>query len=176
MPVLPGPGESGGSIIPDPNLGLPSATNTSQANLRNYVAYDQVQGVFGRPDTPDQDELPGDLGQLFVSSNTLQLTKKSLRSNASTNVASTTRNHRFSGHREHWKFNLAMQTLLATCATMFYILDERNTTARDLEQVLGPAESDSPTLSETALFCHIREQIAFKEWLIMRDADVKWFQ
>ena len=64
-----------------------------------------------------QAEIPGDLGELFSDAAQNALISASLRRSASENFF-TARNHRYRGHREAWKFNLAMQQLMALVASM----------------------------------------------------------
>jgi len=119
-------------------------------------------------------EIAGNLGQRLITNQTADLVQRAYRANSSSNVQRSW-NHRYRGQRESFKFNLLMQQVLALSAWSFTVLEPINRSLRTAEFRTGPQRSDTPTSSEYALIYHIRLQQDFKEWLLLRDADVKWF-
>lgn len=96
------------------------------------------------------------------------LRAKSIREIASLNIMRPW-NHRYRGNREAFKFNLILQRLLATSAICFNTLKDRDVPLRNREIVVGPTDA------EVALFYHIREQIRFREYMMLRDSNTRWF-
>lgn len=110
----------------------------------------------------------GDLGDPNYNFNTRLLLNKAYRETAQENVL-TPLNHRYRGNREAWKFLLPMQRLLAFSSSEYISLEERY---RNLETT----ESQSClTDDEISTIYHIMKQIRFKEWLLLKDTNVRWF-
>lgn len=150
-------------------------TGSSVHTQGGFVVYDLIDNLLGGPGEAPAPEQPGDLGSLYYGANTLLLKRRALRESATQNVPYFARNHRYAGHRQSSLFNLAMQAVLTVSAQAYYVLDARNTAATVVEMNLPPVQDSDPALDETSLFYHIREQLTFKEWLLLKDADNGWF-
>lgn len=96
------------------------------------------------------------------------LRSRSLREVANENLMRPW-NHRYRGHREGFKFNLHLQRLLAQCAYQFNTLKTKDSNLDTVESEVYPTDS------EIALYSHVFTQIRFKEYLLMRDANVRWY-
>lgn len=114
-------------------------------------------------------EVPGDLGSIYTTLNTYLLLVESRRENASFN-GMTKINNRYRGHREAFKYNLIMQKLAAISAQLYLILKSANDTLKTRETV-----DAYPTDTEVAEIYHIQAQIKFKEWMLLKQEDKKWF-
>jgi hypothetical protein len=114
-------------------------------------------------------EKPGDLGSLYLDKNRFLLLAESRRDNASFNGLATV-NLRFRGHREANKFNLIMQKLVTICASLFLTLRSSNKTL-----ITRESTDMYPTDTEIEELYHIREQITFKEWLLLKDDNKRWY-
>jgi len=79
-------------------------------------------------------------------------------------------NHRYNGHRESTKFNYLMQQTIVNCNSLFQtLLTSWN--------YLAIAEADIyPTSADIILYNYVREQIEFKEWLLIKGIDVRWYE
>lgn len=159
-PLSGGPANSGGSSV----LGT---------DITTVVVYDNLEETV-RATGVSTEQTPGDLGYRFVTNQTQDLLTRAYRSNSSLNLFHNW-NHRFRGQREAFKFNLLMQQVGALSALVFCTLEPRNRAIRSREFLTGPTHSATPTSSEVALICHIRAQIDFKEYLLLKDADILWF-
>jgi hypothetical protein len=116
-----------------------------------------------------QAEVPGDLGELFSDSIQNSLISSALRKSAAENFF-TPRNHRYRGAREAWKFNLAIQQLMALVASTFTTLKARYATLKGSETTIMPTDT------ELATIYHCREQLRFQEWIVQKDEDKEWFE
>jgi hypothetical protein len=119
--------------------------------------------------SPVTDGVPGDLGDLYASTNRKLLLVEALRRNSTFNGIVPS-NHRYRGHREAPKFNLTMQKLVTICARLFLTL-------RTANLLLEGSELDDmyPTDTEIRKIYHISAQIRFKEWQLLKDDNKKWF-
>lgn len=114
-------------------------------------------------------EVPGDLGTRYLDLNTYLLLQESLRKSSTLNGIRPL-NHRFRGHRESYKFLLPIQRFITICGSSYLALDTWNTALRTQETV-----DMYPTEEEMQAYLHSLEQIRFKEWLLLRDSDRRWF-
>lgn len=125
-------------------------------------------------DTIVQNEVGGDLGQGLITSTRQEFLTKALRMNATQNVPRL-HVHRYRGHREAYKFNYYVQSIMQVAAYNYFVLRDRDATLQATEVSMGPASSSTATSSEIALIYHIHKQITFREWMLSRDTDVRWF-
>lgn len=152
--VIPIGAQSGENLV-----SLPAASSDlGSAGLNGFVGTDVV--------TP---EIPGDLGTLYLDTNRFLLLAEARRENANFNGLSAV-NLRFRGHREANKFNLMMQKLVTICGSLFLTLRTSNITLTTRE-----SEDLYPTDTEIQTLYHIREQITFKEWYLLRDDNKRWY-
>lgn len=170
---FPGSGGFGDNEIPDiPHDG--SGTSTGGSDLGGTTGGGSGSGVgLGVTDLA-QDEVSGDLGSLPITNLRKEFLTKSLRLNAADNVPRL-HVHRYRGQREAFKFNYYLQSVMSLSAYVFWALRDRDENLRVQELATGPAEHSTPTSSEVALIYHIQAQITFKEWLLSKDQDVRWF-
>lgn len=68
-----------------------------------------------------------------------------------------------------------MQQVLALSGWVWHILEPKNRALKVQEFLTGPVQNSVATSSELALIYHVSTQIQFKEWLLLRDADIKWY-
>jgi hypothetical protein len=160
------------TIIGD-SAGSPSNGNTSGSNdgyheggIRDVII-PPTPGIIN-PKTPGTVELPGDLGTIGKTWDTLAMIQKAYRSSASANFY-TPWNHRYRGNREAFKFNLFLQRIGQMIAFVTLTLRTKNTTLATKEAALYSTDT------ELAAVQHIREQIRFKEYMLLRDNDKRWF-
>jgi len=115
-------------------------------------------------------EVGGNLGSSYLSFNTYLLLQESVR-RLSSSIGLRPLNHRFQGHRESNKFNLWIQKLAAISSSLFITSKSANDTleATELDDVY-------PLDEEIELMQHTNEQIRYKEWLLLRSADNKWYK
>ena len=125
-------------------------------------------------DTIVQNEVGGDLGQHLITSTRQEFLTKALRLNSTQNLPRL-HVHRFQGHREAFKFNYYVQSIMQACAYNYFMLRDRDTNLQDVETTMGPASSSTATSSEIALIYHIHKQITFREWMLSKDSDIRWF-
>lgn len=79
-------------------------------------------------------------------------------------------NHRYNGHRESTKFNYLVQQTIVNCNSLFQ-------TFLTSWNYLAIAEADIyPTSADIILYNYVREQIEFKEWLLIKGIDVRWYE
>lgn len=150
-----------------------TSSTTTGSDVTTVVVENGLQDIV-RSEGVTDNLVPGDLGQRLITNQTADLVQRAYRVNSAENVQRSW-NHRFRGQREAFKFNLLMQQVLTLSALVFATLEPRNRSLRVQEFLTGPASSTTAANSEVALICHIRAQIDFKEWLLLRDADIKWF-
>jgi len=112
--------------------------------------------------------LDGDLGSTEVTVNTFLLRKEASK-RLSNQVTPLTFNHRFRGHRESNKFNHFIQSILLTCVNLAQSLYNWDVRLKVSEASLYP------TGAELAYLNHIADQISFKEWLLLKDVDRRWY-
>lgn len=114
-------------------------------------------------------EIPGDLGTLYITQNKHLLLSEAFRESALFNGFSNI-NCRFRGHRESNKLNLIAQKMMTICGSIYLMLKSSNETLeiRELEDMY-------PTNTEIQNIYHISEQIMFKEYLLLKDDDNRWF-
>lgn len=111
-------------------------------------------------------EKPGNLGQLKKSKSQVVLDKYTLRENVD-EVLFYPLNHRYLGHREHVKFNVTAQNLLSVSTAIMNLLNT------DTLLLYTTLETELyPTDAEISKFYYIREQIKFKEWLLLADDNI----
>lgn len=79
-------------------------------------------------------------------------------------------NHRFKGHREAFKFNLVLQQTLSTISKFTNLSKALMNTLESLERTVM-----YPTDEEISLFYGTWVQLKFREYHILRDANVRWF-
>ena len=79
-------------------------------------------------------------------------------------------NYRYRGPRESQKFNLMIQQITAVSAFFLPLMRSAEGLLKSCERSLTV-----PTNSEIAVFYHIREQLRFKEYLLLKDSSVNWF-
>ena len=114
-------------------------------------------------------EVDGDLGSLYMNLNTYLLLQQSRRQNSTLNGIYMP-NHRYRGHREANKFNLVIQSMLTQCVSMFLTLRTSN-----LALTTSEITDMYPTETEIQKVYHVQQQLRFKEWLLMKDEDKRWF-
>lgn len=107
---------------------------------------------------------------------TTKLLPTALREYLDTTLTTFYRNHRYNGHRESSKFNLAIQSFLTIATNVFTTVRLKNNALRTQELNLYPTTNPDPNQSEVALFCYIHEQMRFKEYLLSKDIDVRWYE
>lgn len=114
-------------------------------------------------------EVPGDLGTRFTNLSTYLLLIEARRQSSTIN-GMYPYNHRYRGHREAHKFNLEMQRTVTMCGLLYLSLRDANTS-------LTTSEIDSmyPTDTEIQNYYHCSEQLRFKEWLLIKDEDKRWY-
>lgn len=131
---------------------------------------------LGSPDTGGYfgtdvvtEDIPGDLGTLYLDKNKFLLLKESIRENASFSGIPEI-NIRYRGHREANKFNLVLQRLLTVCAYFYLQLRASNEllTTRELVNMY-------PTDDEISYVYHVQTQINFKEWMLLKDDNKRWY-
>jgi len=105
----------------------------------------------------------------YQNLNKFLLLTEARRTSASFN-GTTPINLRFRGHREANKFNLMLQKLLTICARLFLQL-------RAIDITLKTRELNDmyPTDTEISELNHIREQLKFKEWMLLKSDDKRWY-
>lgn len=113
--------------------------------------------------------IPGDLGNRPYSYTNQYLLGQSYRINSSGTILRRV-NHRYRGFPEANKFNLSHQQLMASMAAQMLKLFHRNAV------LLIKARAVYPSDTELALVTHIRYQIAFREYLLLRDVNRRWFE
>ncbi len=161
---------NGGSQVAGAGFVPPQTNVTSSKPTSTVPSVEIGDAATGGPGSQTvTSEVGGDLGSRYQSLNSFLLLQEALRENASFNGMRSL-NHRYRGHREAGKFNLAIQQVLAMCVTHYLTLKEANTTLQDQE-----LDEMYPTDAEIQAFYHIREQIEFKEWLLLKDENRRWF-
>jgi hypothetical protein len=171
------PGGSSGSLdtpTPPPSSGPGGSTAGDVGGTEITVIVQSPNPNINEFIYTSQPEVPGDLGQQSLSSQTQDFQARSFRSNASANIQRPW-NHRFRGEREAFKFNLLIQQVLSLAAYAFYILEPWNRLMKVREFLAGTGSSSTPANSEIALIYHITLQLEFKEWQNLKDSDVRWF-
>lgn len=116
-----------------------------------------------------QPEIGGDLGSLYLDNNKFQLLSEARRRSSFFNGISRV-NNRYRGHRESGKFNLIIQKFLTISCSLFSTLKPANTSLTTTELA-----DTYPTEEEIQHIQHINIQITYKEWLLMKDDDKRWF-
>lgn len=111
----------------------------------------------------------GDLGQRFMTLKTYIQSRISIRDTASL-VGMQRFNHRFSGHRESHKFLYTIQKVLLDGVSFYKSMRLQENTLKSSEVV-----DIYPTDTEIAIISHVMEQIRFKEWLLLRSDNIRWF-
>lgn len=162
-------GQSSGASDPLSIIGSDISSQALDAPLASDITSQTLSSVETSSEKSYSADIPDSLGTMPSSSNQSLTYAESLRENSNNNGMVTV-NHRFRGHREAYKFNLLMQKILTACGNLFLILRQANN--RLTEQELN---SVYPTETEVALITHIREQVRFKEWLLLKDDNQKWF-
>ena len=160
-----GTGGGGASTSPGPTLPAPG-----------HAMFGDVPYSLGAAETAGRrgvrvviPEIPGDLGSQYADLNEILLMAESHRALGSFNGMSSV-NHRYRGHREANKFNLIIQKVASLCSRLFLQLRSSNNTLKTRESA-----SMYPTDTEITLIYYIQSQIAFKEWLLLKDDNIKWF-
>jgi len=128
--------------------------------LNDPTNYRPGSGII-RPD------VPGDLGTIRQTFSQALFAKECFRSNSSENILVAT-NHRYRGHRESNKFNLNLQSILCTIVKFSEIL-------RSKDSNLNTRERTYPTDDDLSKMNHIREQLRYIEWALLKDTGTKWF-
>lgn len=141
---------------------LTSGATTSRQELLTPGALTTAGTFF-------QQEIPGDLGELFSDAVQNSFISQSLRKSAAENFFAP-RNHRYRGVREAWKFNLAMQQLITLIASTFTTLKTKYANLKVSETTI------MPSATELAVIYHCREQLRFQEWIVQKDEDKEWFE
>jgi hypothetical protein len=168
-----GPSGTGGNEIPDIPYGGGGDTGNTGGTGTGGSGGGTGTGTGGNT-TLSQQDVPGDLGQRTVTVLADVLIRKALRMNASQNVARL-HVHRYRGHREAFKFNYYVQSVMQQAAYTYFMLRDRDKSLRTVELALGPASSSTATSSENAMIYHVRKQVEFREWMLSKDADIRWF-
>lgn len=170
-PILPStPGGSG----PSQNVGgaspiFPTLPVPGAQMFVNIISQDAAESAGELGGQTIISEVPGDLGTNYSNLNRYLLTSDANRDNGTFN-GMVQFNHRYMGHRESTKYNLAIQQLLTICCSLYLTLYPANAALTSSETV-----AMYPTDTEISCVYHVREQMEFKEWLISKDADVQWF-
>ena len=114
-------------------------------------------------------EVPGDLGNLESELSYKVLMEKALLLLAMSDTLKPI-NHRYRGHRESTKFNFYQQKILCICGALSNLIRTKfnNLYTVELTQLY-------PTDSEISQLYHIREQMKFREWSLLKDQSSKWF-
>ena len=159
---------TGATAVPTTDVLLSVRDNSGQSST--YSA----PGVDIPPQTtvdsiPDQMEIPGDLGQRYISGEDQIRLAKAYRTVYADNLLYP-RNMRYRGHRESAKFNLTLQCTLTKCAEMFLNLKGYDTRLAVSEYKVVVTDT------EIANIYHIGEQLAFQEWFKLRDLNTRWFE
>lgn len=119
-------------------------------------------------DRPEIPEVTGNLGTRAKSYDGIELLATARRSGAYSDVYWAERS-RYRGRRESGKFNLLIQ----------YVLDFATRTGRSVrasrDAMLANNTTVALTDAEIANVQHVRQQIRFKEWLLLRPDDARWF-
>ncbi len=123
-------------------------------------------GILG--EIPLIEDVPGDLGTRFMSENTYLAIIESRRANANLLTFSSP-NMRFRGHREAVKFNYCIQRILNLCVTLYLSMKTKFDALTTQEAAIYPTDT------EVSEIYHVLEQIRFKEWLLLKDDNIKWF-
>lgn len=144
-----GGGGSGGGVIIDPP-GLPPI------------------GPPRRPPVGEEDPGDGDRPGRKPPSRQPELISEMLRLNASAGYMRVW-NHRFRGHREAFKFNLLMCSALGTMQLCTGKLKPLNSSLSTRERAMYPTDI------EITNAYHVRAQITFIEYMLLRDDDRRWF-
>jgi hypothetical protein len=121
-----------------------------------------------------QELKPGDLGDIQISILGETLQARSLRQIASENLPFFPR-FRYRGQRESFKFQLIIQSLSTTAASMYLQLRTKFYSLRNSETQIQVQSTTNPSTSELSQIYHVMEQITFKEWLLIKDTDERWF-
>lgn len=159
---------------PGPGGGAGSG-GVSGSDVTTIVVYDGGYQQVIRSEGIEVVEVPGDLGQRQLTARGRDLLTRAHRTNSSENLGRNW-NHRYRGQQEAFKFNLILQQTLALAAIVFNLLQPRDSVLKTQELNTSPTNNTvDPEDSEVALVYHINTQINFKEWLLMRDADIQWF-
>jgi hypothetical protein len=134
------------------------------------VDTDSSQTGGGAGTSTVREEQGGNLGTSYLSFNTYLLLQESVR-RLSSSIGLRPVNHRFQGHRESNKFNLWIQKLGAISSSLFITSKAANDTleATEIQDVY-------PLDEEIELMQHTNEQIRYKEWLLLRSPDNKWYK
>lgn len=154
-------GGSGGTIPPND---LPGDTLIDPGNDLGDAEDGGLPGT-----TVITSETPGDLGTLYLDVNKYLLLMESRRENATLNGIVPI-NHRYRGHREAPKFNLFIQRVLALVSSLFLTLRSSNAALKTKELT-----SVYPTEGEIQNIYHVRKQIEFKEWQLLKSDTTRWF-
>lgn len=117
---------------------------------------------------------PGDLGSIQLTNTETDFLRQTNRIDDFI-LTFPSFNHRKRGERESFKFNILIQKILASAAYVFHTLRSKDQSLTLSELNTGPQFSSTPDQSEIALICHINAQLLFKEWLILKDPDIRWF-
>lgn len=130
-------------------------------------------GLTTNDPPPAKEYRKGDLGSRYISGSYLVYITQSLRDFAAggANAGLNYPNQRYRGWREAHKFNLVIQEMAAASAHVYSTLITRN-------NALSVSETQDayPTDEEVALLYHIRAQTRLREWLILRDISVTWYE
>jgi hypothetical protein len=113
-------------------------------------------------------EIPGDLGQEQITLRDFNMLQTSLRDNINSNLYYA-RNDRFRGQRESIKFNYTIQQSLSCCVNNFLVLRDSDTALKTAEFSIYPSNNEISNIN------HIRLQMNFREWLILKDQNNVWF-
>lgn len=159
-----GPPGGGGGLGSFPPL-LPAPGEGMFDGIGVDLGASSRTGVLGNQEVLS--EIPGDLGRLYLNLNRFLLLAESRRKTPETNFYPL--NHRFRGHRESHKFNLLLQKLITLCVSMYETLRNSNIDLKAIES------SPYPSNTEVMEYYHITQQIRFKEWLLTKDEDKKWY-
>lgn len=160
-----GPPGGGGGIGSYPPI-LPAPGEGMFKDLDDSLGASSKGGVQGSQSV--YSEIPGDLGSLYMNLNRFLLLAESKRENQ-TFIGLVSYNHRFRGHREAHKFNLFMQKLLTICSSLYLDMNTANNSLRTQELQVYPTDT------EITEVYHVYQQIRFKEWLLSKEEDDRWF-
>lgn len=157
-------------------MGFPIGDGSPPAPISGALPVELVSPNMGSPESGGNfgtdivsEDIPGDLGTLYLDKNKFLLLRESLRENASYSGVPDV-NIRYRGHRESNKFNLVIQRLVTVCAYFYLELRSCNVvlTTRELDDMY-------PTDTEVSCIYHVQSQISFKEWMLLKDDNKRWY-
>lgn len=155
--TAPSLGTGGGALDNPPLYTEGDAARMAEERL---VALDEKRGI---------EEVPGDLGKTPRGFSTLVMLARARREAGNENVYARL-NMRARGPRETSKFIHVMGKALAAAAKYSETIRAKDTALAAVEDYVYPTDAEIQNLN------HLRVQLRFHEWVLLRDRDKRWFQ